>query len=408
MPSAPTFRHAARPPTASTCAGTTAGSQREPSRNGTTTGAVRMKTPSTGNTTAAFARITARAERLHRLDRPRPREEREQDLHEDAAELVLVVDPEQVRAVVVARAHRPEGGADDRVVDVARAGVGEAGDRGRQAEADHLAELAAVPARPRRRRRALVHREARDAAGEQAEQQRLGVEPGDREAPRTRRSRRSWSSCRSRSGARTSSSRSSSARGTMVSPEMRNIGATSGSSSGTRAPNSDAGQGERDEDGEEAQRGARDDAHGGDGLDVAARDVLALDERRAVAGPRQAVRDLVDDHHDGDRAELRRRDEVGQDDHRREREDLRPEADERRPADALDRRLGEAGVDRLPVPVVVCGPLTIRAPGPPARTRLSASTTSSWSASVSVGLSGRLSVRSEMSVATGRSSGAMP
>ena len=58
MPSAPTFRHAARPPTASTCAGTTAGSQREPSRNGTTTGAVRMKTPSTGNTTAAFARIT--------------------------------------------------------------------------------------------------------------------------------------------------------------------------------------------------------------------------------------------------------------------------------------------------------------------------------------------------------------
>ena len=39
-----------------------------------------------------------------------------------------------------------------------------------------------------------------------------------------------------------SSSRSSSARGTIVRPEMRNIGATSGSSSGTRAPKTEAGR----------------------------------------------------------------------------------------------------------------------------------------------------------------------
>ena len=58
MPSAPTLMAIAMPPAARICAGTTAGSQFEPSRNGTTTGAVRMNTPSTGKTTAAFARIT--------------------------------------------------------------------------------------------------------------------------------------------------------------------------------------------------------------------------------------------------------------------------------------------------------------------------------------------------------------
>ena len=116
-----------------------------------------------------------------------------------------------------------------------------------------------------------------------------------------------------------SSSRSSSARGTIVSPEMRNIGATSGSSSGTRAPNTEAGRTDATRDRQQREHAARDDAQRRDGLDVAARDRLALDERRAVAGAREAVGDLVDDHHDRDRAELRRRDQVRQDDHRRER-----------------------------------------------------------------------------------------
>ena len=264
-----------------------------------------------------------------------------------------------------------------------------------------------MPARPWRRGGTLVHREARDPAREEAEEQRVGVEAGDRECDRDG----------GRDDHRGHVVRAQAAEVELALEQRARDDRQAGDEEhrrdereqlGHARAEDGGGQDRRHGDGEQREHAARDDAQRGDGLDVPARDRLALDERRAVAGPREAVGDLVDDHHDRDRAELRRRDQVGEDDHRRERQDLRPDPHERGPAHALDRRLADRRVDRRAVSVGGARVAHDTSAGPLASTWFSASTTSSWSASIIAGLSGRLRVRSEMSLATGSMPGSIP